>query len=138
MSRSLDSPARILSLYRGLKWEAYHSNGPDNTLLSQGYILETSPSIGMVGKNMYSKDCSGSKVFVIDWVQLKGQPAVMSSSSFPTVNIEFYVQWKCQKGKQNAECLRKSRKNVTLLDLYDKKWYKNLLHAERKWYQIYI
>ena len=51
MSRSLPLPPRILSFIEALTGfsHVFSPDGPNNILLSQGYVLETAPSVGMVG-----------------------------------------------------------------------------------------
>ena len=53
MSRPPNRPARILKVYiealTGFS-HVFSSDGPDNTLLSQGCILETSPRMERVGR----------------------------------------------------------------------------------------
>lgn len=62
MSTSLHLPARILKVYikasSGFS-HLFHPYGLNNTLLSQGYVLETAPGTGNTWKNMHSKDRGG-------------------------------------------------------------------------------
>lgn len=53
MSRSLCLPTRVLGLYIEALMGSRHIECPDglnNTLLSQGYVLEMAPTVGTVGK----------------------------------------------------------------------------------------
>lgn len=66
--------------------------GINNTLLSQGYVVENGSSYGNSGQWVYSKGRRESEELLITWVQLTGQPAVMSSQlSTPTGGQSSYL-----------------------------------------------
>lgn len=55
MSKSLHPPARILKVYIQTLTGFSHIHNPgglNNTLLSQGYVLETASTVGMGGKHI--------------------------------------------------------------------------------------
>lgn len=65
----------------GLK-DCSHINSPgvlNNTLLSQGYILETVPHVGRVGEMYIPRTGEGGEKSLIAHVQLMVQPKAMSS-----------------------------------------------------------
>lgn len=64
--------------------QVYHPEGLNNTVLSQGYFLETVSHCGNGGQNVSSKDRRGDRVPLI--VQLTGQLAVMSSPPTPVTS----------------------------------------------------
>lgn len=62
-SRSLHMPVRILKVYIKAFIGFSHVFSPDslNILLSQGYVLETAPSVGMVGGTYIPRTEEGVK-----------------------------------------------------------------------------
>lgn len=54
----------------------FSSDGLNNTLLSQGRVLENGSSRGNSGRNVHSKDRGWGKKPLIARVQLMGQPTV--------------------------------------------------------------
>ena len=82
MSRSPHSSTRTLKVYIEDFTGFSHVCCPDglnNTWLSEGCVLENSSACGNCGQNVYSKDRGGAEESLITWIQLSGQPAVMSS-----------------------------------------------------------
>ena len=82
MSRSLHPPAGVLKVHiqalTGIS-HIYRPEGHDNTLLSQGYVLQNDSQCGNGGQNVHSKDRGEGGEPPIAWVQLVGEQEVMSS-----------------------------------------------------------
>lgn len=80
--RSLYLPTKILKIYveafTGFS-HVYHPDGLYNTLLSQGCVLQNGSHCVNDGQKVFSKDGGGSQESLIAQVQLKCQPAIMSS-----------------------------------------------------------
>ena len=92
-STSLHLLAGILKVFiaasTGFSQE-YHPDGLNNTLLSQGCILENGSHCGNGEQNVHSKDRGESEEPQIAPVQFTGQPAVTASQWPPPT---FYPSW---------------------------------------------
>lgn len=81
MSTSLHLPARILKVYiKALSGFShfFRPYGLNNTLLSQGYVLETAPGAGILGRTCIPRTGAVEEP-QIAWVQLMGQLVATSS-----------------------------------------------------------
>ena len=80
----------------------FSSDGLSNTWLSQRYVLETAPSVGMVSGTWTFIPRTGELWgFPIAWVQLKGQ-LVSTSSQWPPPTLEPWIARHCGKFLKNT------------------------------------
>ena len=94
-SKSLYPTTGILNVYMDALnrfSHVYSLDGLNNTLLSQGCILE-GLLCGKGGQNVHSKDRGENKEFPVAWVQLMGQLVIMFSDDlFQQVISLMYMQ----------------------------------------------
>ena len=95
-SRSPHPPASILKVYTEAVTGLNHLHCPEglnNSLFSQGCVLETSSHCGSGGQNVRSKDRGWGEEHPIAQVQLAGQPLATSSRlPIPTTTMSL-IYW---------------------------------------------